>query len=77
MLTELEHGYSMLACATPQRPPLSADFDRISSVFFFFFSYSLFSLHSTAARLPQTVSICVCGADWKEGPPTSSYDFDG
>lgn len=45
--------------------------DRISPVFFFF-SHSLFSLHSTGARLPHTVSICECEADWKEGPPTSS-----
>lgn len=52
MLTELEHGYSMLACATPQRPPLSADFDRISSVFFFLFLLALFfTLYS---RSPPT-----------------------
>lgn len=54
MLTELEHGYSMLACATPQRPPLSADFDRISSVFFFSFLTRsfLYTLQPLASHKP-------------------------
>lgn len=49
MLTALKDGYFMLTCAAPQRPPLSADFR--TEFLRFFFSYSLFSLHSTAARL--------------------------
>lgn len=46
MLTALKHGYSMLTCAAPA--VVCRFLHRISLVFF---SYSLFSLHSTAARL--------------------------